>query len=63
MDKKIKTFTVGEKLNLYVGIDVTAKSLEEALQKASNFGVDDFVTIDGEYLDGQFKFNSIWEND
>jgi hypothetical protein len=64
MAKKLKKFTVGGKLNLTVGVEINAESLEDALAQARRLKAKDFVEINGEWMDGDLEnINSVWEND
>lgn len=60
MKNNLKKFTVSAVLNLNVTVDVTARSLEEALQKSKELKDHDFVEILGEYLDGSFEVTGIY---
>ena len=57
----MKTFQVSAKLDLFVSTEIQAKSLEEALEKARKFKEQEFVTILGDYLDGNMEITGIYE--
>ena len=58
---KLKTFTVYGRIEVYVGTDVKAESLEAAVRDAKDFSPTDFVTIDGEYIDGKCRVTGVYE--
>ena len=55
------TYSVMAKLKLEVTVPVTAPSLEEAIAKARELKETDFVTIDGDYMDGDIKIIGLYE--
>ena len=55
------TYNVIGKLKLEVTVPVTAPSLEEAIAKARELKETDFVTIDGDYMDGDIKIIGLYE--
>ena len=55
------TYNVIGKLKLEVIVPVTAPSLEEAIVKARELKETDFVTIDGDYMDGDIKIIGLYE--
>jgi hypothetical protein len=57
---KLKQFTVSAKLDLLVSVEVTARSLDEALEKSKSLKVQDFVDVDGDYLDGEMEITGIY---
>jgi len=57
----MKTFQVSAKLNLFVTNEVKAETLEEALEQARKLKEQDFVTINGEFLDGSMEITGIYE--
>lgn len=61
MADKNKTFMVQANINTVVGIEVQAKNLEEAVQKSAEFKEIDFITIDGEYQDGNHRITGVYE--
>lgn len=65
MDKKdkLKSYMVQANLKLMVGVEVTAKNLEEAMAKAKELKDDDFVEILGEYQDGSMNVTGLYECD
>jgi len=61
--EKLKTFGVWAKCNNQVIVEVSAKTLEEAVEKAKALDEDQFISINGEYVDGSFKLTGVLEND
>ena len=59
--KRPKTFTVYGKSTMEVGLEITATSLPEAMEKASKLTVEDFVEVNGEYIDGDFRIIGVNE--
>jgi hypothetical protein len=57
-----KLFSVGACIKLWVAIDVGAHSLEDAVAKAKDLKVEDFVDIHGEYNDGSMKIINVYDN-
>jgi hypothetical protein len=55
------TYNVYANLNINVAISISAKSLEEALEKSKGFKEKDFIQFEGEYIDGNMKINGIIE--
>lgn len=53
MKKKLKTFTVQVKLDLFLDVDVKAETLEEALAAGKALDVRDVVEFDVGYHDGE----------
>lgn len=44
-------------------MEISAASLEDALQKSKELSEDDFVTIRGEHMDGDFWISGVQEAD
>ncbi len=62
--KKLSTFNVEASLDLKIGIQIKAESLEDAIQQSKDLKVQDFVKILGDYNDGDLKrINWIGHND
>jgi len=57
----MKTFNVSAKLDLFVTAEVKAETLEEALEQARKMKEQDFITINGEFLDGSMEITGIYE--
>lgn len=55
------TFHIYAKVSLETSIAISAKDLEEALQKSKTLTVDDFVDIIGENCDNKVKITGIYE--
>lgn len=60
--EKLHGFTANVRLNLEIGVDIQAKSLEEALQKANSLGIEDIVTVHGDLQESASRIHSIWDN-
>ena len=60
MSKNCKTYVVQADLKLTVGIEVKAKTLEEALVEARTLKETDFVDILGDYIDGSMEVTGIY---
>lgn len=60
---KLKTYHVMAELDLQVGIDIKATSMEDALQQARKLDEQSFVTIEGEYLDGHWSLYGIYKKE
>lgn len=58
---KTKTFNVTARLGLEVNIEISASSLEDAVQKSKNLTHTDFVDILGDFNDGEMKINGVFE--
>ena len=58
--KVTTTYTIQAKLNLEVGIEVKAASLEAAVETAKTLKEEDFVTILGDYMDGDVQITGAW---
>ena len=59
---KLKTFTVYADLKLTVGTEIKAEDLVSAAEQAKKLTTDDFVTIEGEYLDGSLRATGVQEH-
>ncbi len=61
---KNKKFTVNAVVRAWIGIEITAISLEEAIEKSKKLQIDDFITIDSqdEHIDSNLKIQSISDN-
>ena len=55
-----KDYTVQAKLDLVVSINISARSLEEALEKSKQLKVQDFVDILGDYIDGEMEITGMY---
>lgn len=59
-NKKIKDFQVMAKLTLDISIPVSAKTIEEAVEKSKVLDEHDFVEILGEYMDGNYEITGVY---
>lgn len=60
MSNPIKKFNIQAKLDLLVSIEISARTLEEALLKSKELEVDDFININGEHLDSEMQITGIY---
>lgn len=58
--KTNKTFMVMAKLKLDVSVEISATDLDDALLKAKELGVHDFVDIQGEFTDGDHEVYGVF---
>jgi hypothetical protein len=61
--KPKKTYYVEGRIGLCVGVEVYAKSLEEAVEKAKTLELGDFVDILGEHNDSNFEISGVFKAD
>lgn len=54
-------FYVEGRMSVCVGIEISAKSLEEALEKTKSMKITDFITIDGDHNDSNFRVSGVFE--
>jgi len=60
--KKFITYHVIADIKLEgVSIEITANSLEDALEKAKSLDAADFIDIKGDYNDSDFDITGIWK--
>jgi hypothetical protein len=45
-----------------IGIEIQATSLEEAVQKSASLKENDFITIEGDYLDGSLEITGVYKS-
>jgi hypothetical protein len=62
MKEKTKEYQVQAIIKTIVCISVSAKTLEEALDKSKALTEKDFITIDGEYMDGEYRITGVYES-
>lgn len=61
---KLRTFHVTGRVHVDVGLEVKAKDMEEALVKAKEFKLQDFVEILGDHNDSSGpEIVSLWSGD
>ena len=57
-----KLYNVTGRVSVDVGIEISATSWEDAATKALQLKVQDFITIDGDYIDGRdVEITTIWK--
>ncbi len=61
MVKKTKTYYVNGKMTLEICIPIKAESLKDALDAAHSLKETDFVTIHGDFNDGEMKIIDVFE--
>jgi hypothetical protein len=61
--KKARRFCVQALSKGLVTIDITASSLEEAVEKSKALEEKDFVEIVGECLEAEFRITGVYESD
>lgn len=59
---RTKTFSVSADVRLWTSINVEANTLEDALQKARDLKVTDFIDIPGEHNDSQLEIVGVSDN-
>jgi hypothetical protein len=62
MASKTKGYQVLAKLEVSIGIEIQATSLEEAVQKSASLKENDFITIEGDYLDGSLEITGVYKS-
>jgi hypothetical protein len=58
---KNKTFMIQGKLELIIGVEITAETLQEALNLSKDFSEKHFVDMNGEYQDGSCHITGVYE--
>ncbi|KKK74511.1 hypothetical protein LCGC14_2883040 [marine sediment metagenome] len=61
MSKRNK-YSVWAELRQTVTVDISAKSLDEALERAKELKEGEFVTVEGEYVNGKFEVTGVIKN-
>lgn len=51
--KTLETFNISANLKLQVSVNIEAKDFYEAIEKAKELTITDFVTIEGSFDDGE----------
>lgn len=59
---KLKSYQAQAKIEVWVSTEIQASNLIEAAQKASALKEEDFITVDGEYLDGRIQITGAFES-
>lgn len=68
MQKQNKKFEITARIVVITSISVVADSMEEAVVQAKELKETDFITVDGEYLDGSIRITGVsspdsWKTD
>lgn len=58
---KLETYYVEGRIGLCIGLDVSAKSLDEAHEKAKALKLNDFVEIHGDHNDSNFAITGVFK--
>jgi hypothetical protein len=61
MATKTKQFNVYSKILVESAVEVSATSLEEAVQKAKALDFDAFVEVLGEHIDSDYRLTGVFE--
>lgn len=59
----LQAYGVWARCRQQVSVEIRARSLEDALEKAKELEEEDFVTVNGEYCDGEFEITGVIRND
>lgn len=63
-EKKVpQKFSATARIVIISSIEVSGKTFEDALASAKNLKVADFVTVDGEYIDGSIRLVNVSADD
>ena len=62
MAKTLKTFMIMAKCYRDVNVEIRAENLEEALVKSKELKDEDFISVLGDYNDGNTKIYGIFES-
>lgn len=61
--KKLKNFTINANITAWVGIQIKAESLEDALAQSKDLKAEDFITIEpNEHLDSSLEIQGVSKN-
>jgi len=61
---KKKNFTVAAEIKLHLGVNVKAEGMDEAIKKAKELTLDDFVTIEAEeHISDEMEIEGVWTVD
>jgi hypothetical protein len=58
--KKLETYCIQAVLKLMVTVEISAPDLDTALAKSKEFKEEDFVTILGDYMEGNMKITGVY---
>lgn len=59
--EEMPTFYVEGRIGLCIGLEIQAKTLEEANEKAKQFKLEDFVEILGDNNDSNFEVSGVFK--
>ena len=60
---KQNIYHVMAKLNLDVGVDIKAASLEDAVDVSKTLTISNFVTFEGELMDSSLSIEGVYKNE
>lgn len=58
-----QTYTLMVKINLDLGVKISADSLENAIAQGRELGVEDVINFDHDYNDGSIKLSGAYLHD
>ena len=61
MAKKVKSFIITARLNIECDTEIKAESFEDAVEQAKDLIETHFVTIHGDFIDGNTHVTGIYE--
>lgn len=61
MKAKMATYYVEGRMALSVGVEINARSLEEAQEKAKSMKIQDFVEFLGDHNDSNFEVSGVFK--
>jgi hypothetical protein len=57
---KRRTFYVEARIGLSIGVEISATSLDDAIEKAKNMKLDQFVEVLGDHNDSNFAISGVF---
>ena len=60
MNNKIRKFYVQAKIDVLVSVELSARTIDEALEKSKTLKVEDFITVDGDHIDSEMEITGIY---
>lgn len=57
---KLKTYHIQADIKTLVSIEIKAENMRDAIAQSEALQVQDFITIDGEYIDGELDITGIY---
>ena len=62
MTTKLKSFQVWAECHRQVALEIKAENLEDAIVKSKELEEDDFVTVNGDYMDESTRVTGVIES-